>query len=155
MTCPTGADHIPWTEGSNELTTLELLAGLGGNPAEAGGDNGISGDVGNGLFSDEMPSPSVGVALYLKGEVDSRPADFMAASSSCLDGRSIGALRCGEGFACACRLHIAAAPLTDGVPLTFSLSSSTGPAFRRPFVPDLVESALGLDRTADVFGADG
>ena len=109
---------------SDELTILELLAGFGGSPAEEGGEIGSSGTLEDSFLLEEMPSPSDGAALYRMGDVDSSPADIMAASSSCLEGRSMGALRCATGFDTFCRPHVAAAFLTDGNSLTFSLSSS-------------------------------
>lgn len=42
---------------SDWLTTLELLAGLGGIPPDAGGENGYLDAFGESLSEVEMPSP--------------------------------------------------------------------------------------------------
>jgi hypothetical protein len=69
-----------------------------------------------------IPSPSLGEGLYLSGELESNPADTIAASSSFLVGSSIGARFCGV-VCCTGLPHIEAAPLTDEK-LWFSLSAS-------------------------------
>jgi hypothetical protein len=74
------------------------------------------------MVSSVIPSPSFGEALYLSGELESSPADNIAASSSFLVGRSIGARFCGV-VCCADLPHMEAAPFTDEK-LWFSLSAS-------------------------------
>jgi hypothetical protein len=69
-----------------------------------------------------IPRPNFGEALYLSGELESSPADNIAASSSLLVGSSIGARFCGV-VCCTGFPHIEAAPLTDEK-LWFSLSAS-------------------------------
>jgi len=74
------------------------------------------------MMSSVIPSPSFGEALYLSGELESSPADNIAASSSFLVGNSIGARFCGV-VCCKGLPHIEAAPFTDEK-LWFSLSAS-------------------------------
>lgn len=70
-----------------------------------------------------IPSPCVGEPVYLKGDLDSIPADLSAASSSFLVGNCIGALRWSESTLCVVLPHMAAAFFTELV--WFSLSAPT------------------------------
>lgn len=87
--------HVPlFGEDScnDPLTILDGLAGFGGNPAVNGGESGSSMD---GVFwaesfSEVIPRPRPFFEIGLAGEEASKPADFMAASSSFLVGSLIG-----------------------------------------------------------------
>ena len=109
------------------LTTRELLAGLGGSPAEAGGDSGYLEVLDESLSCADIPSPNESEPLYLIGDVERSPADLIAASSSCFEGSLIGA-DLGPKIELVVGLpQVAAALLTEGNS-TFSLSSPTGGA---------------------------
>ena len=65
------------------------------------------------------------------GEVERRPADLMAASSSSFDGSLTGTLRAEESWGAEGLPHLAAAFLTDAMPSWFSLfSPSSAPVTR-------------------------
>ena len=87
------------------LTTLELLTGgLGGNTAGVDVEGERSPFVARlGVLAGEdssIPRPSGEVTLYRSGDVESNPADRIAASSSCCVGSWIGELRVCEGKRC-------------------------------------------------------